>query len=302
MNVSKKLSTLAVALLSMGLNKAAEATQDLDKFPVCKGYSKDKDLVIKIQEKLTQYGYTMEAGPDGNFGGQTKQAVINFQKENNIEQSGCISLKDFQLLTEGSPKEAPPKRIIVAIGDSITAQKYLNKIKSKITNAETFSYGYIGQGAKFIYGKLDEALKHEPEWIIIMAGVNDIASGRSVKHTKEYLEKLYSKSKESGAKVMAIEILPWHKNKLSKDREERTHAVNKWIREQEGGLVDEVVLAAPMVGGDPKKYHMNKEYTDDSTGTHPNDRGKEVLSKMVSDKIIESDNKILKNKEENQND
>ena len=44
MNVSKKLSTLAVALLSMGLNKAAEATQDLDKFPVCKGYSKDKDL------------------------------------------------------------------------------------------------------------------------------------------------------------------------------------------------------------------------------------------------------------------
>ena len=99
----------------------------------------------------------------------------------------------------------------MAIGDSITAQKYLNKIKSTITNAETFSYGYIGQGAKFIYGKLDEALKHEPEWIIIMAGVNDIASGRSVQQPKEYLEKLYRKSKASGAKVMAIEILPWHR-------------------------------------------------------------------------------------------
>ena len=46
---------------------------------------------------------------------------------------------------------------------------------------------------------------------------------------------------------------------------------------------------------------MNKEYADDSTGTHQMTEAK-VLSKMVSDKIIESDNRKLKNKEENQND
>ena len=79
-------------------------------------------------------------------------------------------------------KKAPKKRVIVALGDSITAGGYARHLKDIVPNSRPHTFGYGGKQTGFIMKKLDLALAKKPDDIIILAGVNDIASGRSFEH------------------------------------------------------------------------------------------------------------------------
>ena len=224
----------------------------------------------------------MSAGADGDFGEQTEAAVKEFQLQNGLKETGVLTEYEYGLLTTGSPKHAPKKRVIVAIGDSITAGGYARELQGKVSGSRVFTFGYGGKQTGYISGKLDIALEKQPDDIIILAGVNDIASGKSVEHITGNLQDMYRRSRKAGARVIAVKILPWHARKWSKGKEHITEAVNNWI--ENSSDVDIVVEGSQMHSDNPSKYEMNKEYTND--GIHPNKKGKDMLAQMIAEKAF----------------
>lgn len=66
--------------------------------------------------------------------------------------------------------------------------------------------------------------------IIVLGGVNDVASGRSVTFTQDNLGYIYSQAKAKGMKVAAIPILPWGCFYTSDgNKVNQTKAINAWI-------------------------------------------------------------------------
>ena len=269
------------------LDRIVTEASSFNAFPIHKGDKNKKALILSAQEKLLEYGYHMSAGADGAFGKQTEAAVKEFQIQNGLKETGFLTESDHDLLVAGEPELAAKKRVIVAIGDSITANSwqkvpYGNSLEKRVKGSRVFSFGYGGKQTDYISGKLGEALDKQPDDIIILAGVNDIASGKSVEHITGNLQDMYRRSKEVGARVIAVKILPWHARKWSKGKEHITEAVNNWIANSPD--VDVVIEGSQMHSDDPSKYEMNKAYTND--GIHPNDEGKDMLAKIIADKAF----------------
>jgi lysophospholipase L1-like esterase len=285
MSIDQKIKILSAQLSSMGLIKHAEEVMQAGQFPISKGDKGKSDLIKSIQTKLLDLGYHMDAGADGAFGNQTKEVVIEFQKQNGLEVTESISKNDYDLIMSGNAKKAPKKRIIVTLGDSITAGGYARDLKKIIPGSRTYTFGYGGKQTGFILGKLDLALAKKPDDIIILAGVNDIASQKSFSHVTGNLKKMYDKAHKAGARVIAVKILPWHARKSSKGREHVTEKVNEWIEAQEGTeQVSVVIEGKKMLSDDPSKYEMSKKYTGD--GIHPNKAGKKRLAEIIAEKAF----------------
>jgi lysophospholipase L1-like esterase len=292
--VIKELSDIANELDRRRLTSEAN-TLDLiikialnpNMFPVYKGDKGKTEVIRAAQTKLLEYGYHMEAGADGAFGGQTETAVREFQGQNGLQETGFLSRSEYDLLVSGEPERAAKKRVIVAIGDSITGNNwqgtpYVKLLQERVADSRGFSFGYGGRQTSYILGKLNEALAKNPDDIIILAGVNDIASGKSVEHITGNLQKMYRISRDAGARVIAVKILPWHARKWSRGKEHITEAVNNWIANSPDA--DVVIEGSQMHSDDPSKYEMNKEYTND--GIHPNRKGKDILAEIIADKAF----------------
>ena len=73
-----------------------------------------------------------------------------------------------------------------------------------------------------------DALRHSPQVVIIIAGVNDIYQGRSPRDVIDQLQAMYQAASTSGVRVVAGSILPF--NTATDDENRRMHEVNEWIR------------------------------------------------------------------------
>ena len=63
-------------------------------------YGSSGDEVIEIQQKLSELGYYY-GNIDGKFGNDTKKAVIQFQKDNNLSSDGVVGIKTLEALGIG---------------------------------------------------------------------------------------------------------------------------------------------------------------------------------------------------------
>ena len=291
----KDLLNIANELDKRNLTAEADLLDDIIKtatrpnmFPIRKGDKGKRDLIRTAQEALLRSGYHMAAGADGFFGKQTEAAVRAFQVHSGLLDTGFLTQGEYEsLVTE---EDLDGKRIIVAIGDSITdnnwqGASYTVALEKRVKGSRTFTFGYGGKQTTYILGKLNQALAKNPDDIIILAGVNDIASGKSVEHITGNLQKMYRASREAGARVIAVKILPWHGRKRSKGKEYVTKAVNSWIENSPD--VDVVVEGSRMHSDDPSRYEMNKEYTNDKI--HPNEKGKEILAEIIANKAFKEE-------------
>lgn len=252
-------------------------------------------LVYNAQAKLLQYGYHMDAGADGIFGKQTEAAIKEFQAENNFNETGLLTRGQYNLLINGEPNKASYKRIIVAIGDSITAGGYARNLQTKVPGSRTFTFGYGGKQTGFIKKKMSLALDKNPSDIIILAGVNDIASGKSSKHIQDNLKEMYDMAIEAGARVIAVKILPWHGRANSQGKEHITGEVNEWIDSYVSSLPRSdghtVIQPIKLYSDNPDKYEMNSEYTKDRI--HPNKKGKDMLAEIIADQAFGEEEGVL---------
>ena len=97
----------------------------------------------------------MDAGADGAFGNQTKEVVIEFQKQNGLEVTESISKSDYDLLMSGNAKKAPKKRIIVAW--RLNNGWICKRFKKDCAKLKNIYFWLCGKQTGFIMGKLDLA-------------------------------------------------------------------------------------------------------------------------------------------------
>ncbi len=63
-------------------------------------YGSSGEEVIEIQQKLSELGYYY-GNIDGKFGNDTKKAVIQFQKDNELSPDGIVGIKTLEVLGIG---------------------------------------------------------------------------------------------------------------------------------------------------------------------------------------------------------
>jgi len=142
--------------------------------------------------------------------------------------------------------------------------------------------------------RFEETVHNQPAGsythVIVWGGVNDVYSdltaGRTPAKAEADLSVIYEKTRNKGAKVVAITISPWggFARYYNERRQGYTLEVNQWIRDQLPlNKVDAVVDAYSLLScGDPTK--LCPEFTQrKSDGLHLGPKGHEVLGKALYD-------------------
>ena len=144
--------------------------------------------------------------------------------------------------------DAKPSLIIVGLGDSTTAgtpqfQSPLEAPPAGAGNAESqYAYwmrqahpewtvinqGINGQRSDEILARFDSSvLKHHPQIVVVLAGVNDLYQGYPPETIIKNLKAIYARAAAAQIRVIACTILPY--NRMSAQVEARMRQVNKWI-------------------------------------------------------------------------
>ena len=74
-----------------------------------------------------------------------------------------------------------------------------------------------------------DVLEEKPNYVIILAGVNDIYQGVPLDSVKRNLLKMYEQARGAGIRPVAATVLPY--NTASKDEIEAIRSLNSWITE-----------------------------------------------------------------------
>jgi len=157
---------------------------------------------------------------------------------------------------------------LLSLGDSLTANRaYCEQLEQILVamDGKVVCRGYAGQGAGVVAAHLGEAWKINATDIVILAGVNDLASGRPVEDISEILNDLYYDAQEAGLRVIAVTLTPWMGHARGPKNAKRTKKLNDWIKSHPvpAAIVDTSVmgdsngyLLAPYDRGDG--LHMTK--------------------------------------------
>ena len=86
--------SLILSVLIVFLSLISSSVQAISK------YGSSGDEVVEIQQKLSELGYYY-GNIDGKFGNDTKKAVIQFQKDNNLSSDGVVGIKTLEALGIG---------------------------------------------------------------------------------------------------------------------------------------------------------------------------------------------------------
>jgi lysophospholipase L1-like esterase len=169
---------------------------------------------------------------------------------------------------------------VMAVGDSLTAHggycetlQMLLPVGSMVT-----CKGWVGEGAKAIGGKVSKQGFGAVDDVIVLAGVNDLASGRGVQYTVEQLDKIYQKARVGGARVIAVELTPWEGHVQGAKRAWETAEVNEWIAKSPS-----VEIVVDTSGLGPNGYLL-PEY-DSGDGLHLNAEGQQKLGELIFEQV-----------------
>jgi len=174
-------------------------------------------------------------------------------------------------------KQVPFARKVICIGDSITANGgYVRELKRLLGPENSVrKFGYPGEGVKYISGKLPSAMMQGATDVVIQAGVNDLASGRSEATIKTHLASMVDYAHSHGARAVLIEVLPWGAHHRGRNLLPETHEINRWMRYD--SLADKVVSGSSM--GD-FEGDLKSEY-DSGDHLHLNNAGQKKLGELV---------------------
>lgn len=95
MKQAQRIFAICLAALLLATAAAAAA-------PLLLKQGMTGDEVTKLQVKLQEYGY-LQAEPDGNFGGQTRRAILEFQLDAGLEADGIAGPATLKALEDYKP-------------------------------------------------------------------------------------------------------------------------------------------------------------------------------------------------------
>lgn len=198
----------------------------------------------------------------------------------------------FCVLFWGCSSPRPTRTLqISALGDShTTGGRYLAEVHAK-RGSTGRAIGLVGQGARVIAKRLPELLADRPGVVIVQAGVNDLASGRSLKHTRTWLARMHAQVRATGATVVAVPILPWAayldraRFRARKARLiEQTDALNAWLAaEQAAGRIDVLIDVSALNDG---RGRLDPQFAR-RDGLHLNAAGQRALGRLIAAQLAD---------------
>lgn len=203
------------------------------------------------------------------------------------------------LLTLQPASAEEDKIVIAALGDSITAGTpfFLSPLESPPEGQgdpegqygywmmrshpewRVINLGIRGQRTDEVRVRFDDAFKDLPRYLIVLAGINDIAQNSSTRAACKNLEWMYQQAKERGVMPIAATLLPY--DRASPAQNEEIARVNEWIKEAAQrhriGFVD--LHAAVADAKDPTKLNGTPD------GAHPDIGGYRAIGKAFAKEI-----------------
>jgi lysophospholipase L1-like esterase len=182
------------------------------------------------------------------------------------------------------PPPAPGKVRVVVLGDSITVG-YLPRLKKILAGTDVIGEGFGGRMVDYIHSHGQKYLDQSPTHVVILAGINNIASydagyratdsKKQVHNVSKALQRLWSDAKKTGAKVYALTLLPCPSHRLCKRPEiaAEREKLNQFIRDSQGTwggpdvVIDTEGFPTALLAGD---------------GLHPSGSGQQALAQMVA--------------------
>lgn len=179
-------------------------------------------------------------------------------------------------LWAASRKPSKPVKVL-AVGDSLTASMaYCAALKDQLPEGSTLKcIGVPGQGTGPILQNLAANISPDYDYVVILAGVNDIASGRRMDKIQANLESMYLKVRANSAKVIAVQLTPWAGHVKGKTLIDQTDTLNTWIKRHK--LPDRVVDTSSL--GDFSGRLLSQYGSPD--GLHLNNNGSTRLAELV---------------------
>src|SRR5271157_267650 len=121
-----------------------------------------------------------------------------------------------------SPLEAPPK------GRGNPESQYAYWMMKNHPEWTVLNRGIDGQRSDEILARFDrDALEAKPNYVIILAGVNDIYQGAPIESTKNNLLLIYQNSISAGIRPVSASVLPY--NTASRSEATVIRDLNSWI-------------------------------------------------------------------------
>jgi lysophospholipase L1-like esterase len=72
-----------------------------------------------------------------------------------------------------------------------------------------------------------DVLREAPDYVVFLAGVNDVYRGRSVPSVQSNLSEMYARARAAGIRTVAASILPY--SPISRTQASALHELNGWI-------------------------------------------------------------------------
>ena len=121
---------------------------------------------------------------------------------------------------------------VLVLGDSIVASPgFLSTLREGFgPGVEVKLVSLAGQGTGPIKDAgLEAAHSWQPDVVIVLAGVNDLASGRGWQHAANNLNNLYNALEDMGIYVVAVRLTPWTQHIEGAHLQGETKKLNDWI-------------------------------------------------------------------------
>ncbi len=124
-----------------------------------------------------------------------------------------------------SQLEAPPN------GRGNPESQYSYWIMKLHPNWTVLNRGVNGQRSDEILRRLPrDVLLEKPDYVIILAGVNDVYQRRTAESVKSNLAAMYSGAMNAGIRVVAATVLPY--NTMAQREAESIRELNQWVRRE----------------------------------------------------------------------
>jgi lysophospholipase L1-like esterase len=121
-----------------------------------------------------------------------------------------------------SPLEAPPE------GRGNPESQYAYWMMKKHPDWAVLNRGIDGQRSDEILARFDrDAVKNKPNYVVILAGVNDIYQGAPLESTKNNLLVMWQNSISAGIRPVSASVLPY--NTASHSEATAIRDLNSWI-------------------------------------------------------------------------
>ncbi len=170
-----------------------------------------------------------------------------------------------------SPQECPPH------GQGDEESQYAYWVMKKHPDWEVINRGVNGERSDQILKRFDaDVLSHQPQTVIVLAGVNDLYQGAPVEFIQKNLNQIYERARQAGIRVLACSVIPY--NFSTPEVKQKMNELNAWIRrtstEKENAFCDTYKALE-----DPAKPGHLLSSPD---GLHPDTQGYQKMGEAIT--------------------